>query len=138
MDPVTAIGLAASVIQLADVARKTFSTLFQCFEDVKHAPKRSRELRRELETLCDILSDLDHVVTSKSASSIFTAPDSLKAAIIDFQEMLDNMNARVAASQTKQLRRLKWPFTKEENDRFLCRMERYKSTFNTALNTKTA
>lgn len=138
MDPVTAIGLASGVVQLADLARTTFSALFQYFEDVRHAPKRSRELRRELESLCDILGDLDHVLASHSAATPFKAPDSLKSAITDFQGMLESMNARVTESRTKGLGRLKWPFTKEENDRYLIRMERYKSTFNAVLNIKTA
>jgi Fungal N-terminal domain of STAND proteins len=138
MDPVTAVGLAASIIQIEELARTTISALFQYFEDVRHAPKRSRELRRELETVCDLLGDLDLVLTSHSTTSTIQAPDSLKSAITDFRGMLDTMCTRVAEARTKGLKRLKWPFTEHENDRYLARMERYKSTFNAALNITTA
>jgi hypothetical protein len=138
MDPITAVGLVASVVQLADAARSTFSALFQYYEDVRDAPERSRELREELKALYDILGSLESVLILKSSASTFAVPNSLKSAITQFQEMLDSMTERVAERKTKGLKRLKWPFTKKENDRYLVRMERYKSTFNAALNTKTA
>ena len=138
MDPVSIIGLAASVNQLAATAKSTFSVLFQYYGDFRDAPKRSRELRQELGTICDLLDSLDDGLTSQSTNSSFTIPASLNLAIEEFQTMLENIKPRVKESQTKGVRRLKWPFTKDENDRYLSRMERYKATINVALNIKSA
>ena len=137
MDPVTAIGLVAGVAQLAGAARVIVSNMYLYFDAVKDAPKHSQELRRELSIISDLLDSLDDVLASSTTSS-FTPPDSLKSAIPEFQAILDDMEARVTESQTKGLRRLKWPFTKDENERLLSKMQRYKSTFNLALNIKSA
>lgn len=138
MDPVTVIGLVASVAQLAGVARVIVASMCLYFDAVKDAPKNSRELRQELFTICDLLDSLDDVLTSPSTKSSFMAPESLKSAITEFQAILEDMKARVAESQTKGVRRLKWPFTKEENERLLSKLQRYKGTFNLALNIKSA
>jgi len=137
MDPVTAIGLVASVDQLAGLAKVIVSNMYRYFDAVKDAPRRSQELRQELSAISDLLDSLEDALTS-STKSTFTAPDSLKSAITEFQETLEDMKARVKEPQTKGLRRLKWPFTKDENERLLSKLERYKSTFNVALNIKNA
>lgn len=94
-------------------------------------PKRSRELRQEMGTICDLLDSLDDVMTNKSQ---FAPSASIKESLSTFQSMLNEINERVAVSQTTGLKRLKWPFTKDENDRLLSRISRYKETFNLALN----
>lgn len=136
MDPITAVGLAASVAQLAGLAKQTFSTVFQYLEDVKGAPERSRELRRELLTVCDLIHSLDEVLNASSPDSAFIPLDSLISTIPEFKDMLQHLQGRVTEAQTKGMRRLKWPFTKEQNDQYLARVTRYKDTFNLALTIK--
>ena len=137
MDPVTVIGLVAGVAQLAGAARVIVSNMYRYFDTVKDAPKHSQELRNELSTISDLLDSLCDALDSSTTSS-FTPPDSLKSAIPEFQVILEDMKLRVTESQTKGLRRLKWPFTKDENERLLSRLQRYKATFNMALNIKSA
>ena len=136
MDPISAIGFVASVAQLAGVAKQTFSAIFQYLEDVKDAPERSGELRSELATVCDLLQSLDEVLNMSTPKSSFIPPASLRTAIPEFQDMLESMQARVTEIQTKGVRRLKWPFTKEQNERYLIRIGRYKDTFTLALSIK--
>ena len=136
MDPITAVGLVASVAQLAEGAGQTFSALFRFFDDVRMAPKRSRELRQELGILCDLLCMLENALTSPSSSRMWSIPDSLSSTLSDFQTMLDTMNIRIDNRQTQGIRRLKWPFTNDENERYLSRIERFKGTFNSLLTIK--
>jgi hypothetical protein len=139
MDPVTAVGLAASVAQLATLAIQTFSSLVQYFDDVKDAPKQSRELRDELLAISDLLHPLEDVLKSDCLSgpnTSFVVPLSLQSAVQEFQVLLEGMQARVTKAHTQGFRRLKWPFTKDENERFLTKIGRYKSTFVLGLNIK--
>jgi hypothetical protein len=131
MDPVTAIGLAASIAQLETLAKSILCDMYKYFEAVKDAPKHSKELRQEMGVICDLLDSLEDVLAVHPAQS--TTAARLKAAFQDFRAMLDTMKNRTSETQTKGLRRLKWPFTKEENERWIFKIERYKSVFGTAL-----
>jgi hypothetical protein len=138
MDPASAVSLAASVAQLAGLAKSALCHLIQYYEAVVEAPKRSQELRQEIMTLCDLLDTLKSALNSKVAGSHFTTSESLIESITDFQQLLTlDITPRIQASQTKGLNRLRWPFTKVENERLLQKMDRYKEAFNMALGLKT-
>jgi hypothetical protein len=131
MDLVTAIGLAASSAQLANQAKGILCDLYKYFEAVKDAPKHSKELRQEVGFICELLDSLEDVLIARPVESRTIAR--LAAAFQDFRTMLDTMKKRASEKRTEGLRRLKWPFTKEENEKWLFKIERYKSVFNMAL-----
>ena len=54
MDPISAVGLAASVVQLIDVTAKAV----RYFNEVKDAPKERAKLAREATGLLSLLTDL--------------------------------------------------------------------------------
>lgn len=130
LDPATAIGLVASVDQLTALAKTIVSNLYQYFNAVQKAPKRSLELRNEMGVICGLLEKLQVLTNEPSFPS--SAP--LKDAIPSLQTILAEMNTRIAERQTKGLRKLKWPFSEEENNRLLSRISHYIGTFNMALN----
>jgi hypothetical protein len=132
MDPVTAVGLASSVAQLSDMARSVVSNMWQYFQAVQDAPKRSQELRQEMCIICDILESLETTMINSRFPS--TSSISIKNSIDGFQAVLNKMTARIAESQTRGLSRLKWPFTEGENKRLISAIERYKGSFSLALN----
>lgn len=137
MDAVTAVGLVASAEQLAALATTIVCNMYSFYEAVRDAPKRSQELRQEMGAMSDQLNSLAAVL-SNDPKHFVSQPTSLFASISELKAMLKDMNERVCASNTKGIRRLKWPFSKDENERLLSRMERYKTTLNTALNIQTA
>lgn len=102
MDPVTIFGLGASVDQLCGAAKSIFSSLLSYYESVKGAPKRSRELRQELGAICELLDDLWEILPSKSQ---YTPSAILNESILEFQEMLNEMNERVAVCRRSQQRK---------------------------------
>ena len=126
MDPVSAVGLAASAAQLAGLAKDIVANMWRYFEAVKDAPKNAEQLRQEVGHLSTLLDRFD----DKSLESLFTD----KTPLDEFLEILKEL--RVAPRETKGSRRLKWPFTQDQNKRLLDRIERYKASFNLALNMK--
>jgi len=135
MDPVTAIGLVASVDQLAGLAKAIVANMYGYFEAVKDAPQHSKELRREMTTIYDLLESIQNTLLTNPESAALA---SLNDSIADFRDMLIDMKERVAPERAKGIRRLKWPFTKEENEKLLSRIGRYKDTFNLILTIQSA
>ena len=126
------VGAVASIAQLAELAATVVSKLWHYFEAVKCGPKQSRELRKELGLLSELLSPLEEAL--RNAGDDISIPTS--AAITEFRDMLVQMNARVDESRTRGVERLKWPFTRDQNHEYLSRIERYKQTFTAVLEIK--
>jgi Fungal N-terminal domain of STAND proteins len=128
-----AVGFVASVAQLADLAVKVFGDLHRYYHGVKNAPVRAKELREELggilrvvETLKDVLSD--------TPSKIGISSETLVGVVDQFTETLLDMEKQVDAERAKGIRRMKWPFNEHEIQEVIDKIERFKNTFNLALN----
>src|SRR5579859_6670568 len=119
MDPVTAVGLAASVAQLAGLTLKVFVTLCQYYQSAKGAPTQSRELRSELEVVFDLTASLQ-VMVEQNPQQIF--PRSLVTAVDEFLVVLADMEKRVEPGNVKGIQRLKWPFNENQNHLYISRI----------------
>jgi len=128
MDPLSAIGAAASIAQLAGLAKAIIVDIWGYCDAVHNAPKRSLELRQEIMNISTCLESLEHV----SIDSLFTN----EAPLNEFKQLLKDIRVRVTVAKTKGIGRWKWPFTQDENDRLLSRLERYKTTFTLASSIK--
>ena len=62
MDPLSPIRLAPGIDSLALTAKVVVANLFRYFEPAKNAPEKSKELRREMHTICDVLESLNLVL----------------------------------------------------------------------------
>ena len=133
MDPFTVISLAAAIGEVGELTKNIVSNMYRYYEAVKHAPKRSLEVRHELGMLCDLLDSLNDVTTK----SDFTSLASLRQELSDFQNILNEMNERVTPSQTVGLKRLKWPFINDENSRYLSRISQIKQSLTLVLTIQT-
>jgi hypothetical protein len=131
MDPTSAIGVAAAAAQFAALAFSVSNTLKQYLQDIKDAPKRSRELKGELLLVSDVLEDLKSVVTNVSPD-VLPANPLLTGAINEFAELIKEIAHSIEVKKKDIKKRLKWPFTEKENEKYLSRLERFKSTFNLA------
>ena len=129
MDPITVLHLITTV---AGVAYSFISKTYKILQDVKaikNAPKHAKELSKEMGSISQLLQSLEEVVTSPN----FTASRSLNDDLLDFQSMLNEMNATLAIVETQKVEQVKWPFTVKETKDKLLKMERYKATFELAL-----
>lgn len=132
MDPVSAIGLASSVAGLADFTAQVLAKLYTYYGDVKAAPKQSAELREELGSLVGLLKAAEETLKNEP-KGVLSMKKSLENIITPINEMLGEMKKRCEEKQTSGLRRLKWPFGKEDNERYMLRIAGYKTTLILAL-----
>jgi len=128
MDPITAVGLVASVAQLADLVLRVITNLHNYYRDFEAAPRCSAQLRAELKRLFLVVSDLEELSEAKLRRF------SIEAELKEMVELLQEMLSRITPRHTRGLKRLQWPFREAENKEFLGRIERLKSSFIIILN----
>lgn len=128
MDPISAIGLVSSAVSVAELAGTILVKLYKYYLDSKTADTSSAELRNEVGMVLSLLN----AVIGSSDSLIHRLE--LVWAINGLQSVLTEIFQRVTPETTRGLGRLTWPFKKDENERLLSKLERYKSVFTLALN----
>lgn len=132
MDPITAVGLAASIAQLIDVTLKTIGFL----KDVKDAPKDRAYMEEEAISLLTLLTKLKNKVeepatketwfTGIRALGVVNGPlDQLKVALEKLVKKLK--------PQSGFKRVLTWTLDKHECFEILNKIERVKSHIGLAL-----
>ena len=133
MDPVSAFGIAAGAAQFTELAANVFLGLFKYFQTVKRAPKLSKELREEALLVHRVLEDLKSTLETINIPSSTTS--SLNDVVKKFTKTMEELKNRVEVKEGEIIKRLKWPFTEQENEEYISRLERYKNTFMLALST---
>ena len=137
MDPVTAIGAAASVLQLIGVAGKAIKYI----NDIKNAPRERFHLVQELNNLHEILIVLESRVDEAKMNGDDKWLSGLNSLTVKFgliEQLGAALNSIVdkikLASKIKTVgRTLIWPFAKKEIAEIMEQIERQKSTINFAL-----
>lgn len=135
MDPVTAIGLVASIIQLIDVTAKAVKYL----NDVKDAPKDRQRLALEVTSLLTLLTNLRYQMEEAEATDTwFICLRSLG----EENGLLDQFSGAMEAlvkklkpegGMQRYSRALIWTLEKKEVMEILNKIERLKSTITIAL-----
>ena len=138
MDPVTAIGLLASIVQLIDVTLKTVKYL----NEVKDAPKEQAKFAREATSLLSLFTDLRYrVEESQETASSDTWFSGLKSLgrqggpLDDFKFTMEELADKLKPAQgmKKIEKALCWTIEKKEIEAILLKIERLKSLINYAL-----
>ena len=134
MDPVSALGVAAAALQFSEQAIIISDSLYQYYKSVKNAPAKSRELRVEALLLSDVLETLTDVFSTQSTSSVLPKAGKYADMLKEFSETTAEMAEKVELKKGKlSFKRLQWPFTEKENEKYLAKLERFKSSFQLAL-----
>ena len=137
MEPVTAVGAAASVLQFIGMAGKAIKYI----NDIKNAPRERGRLVQELNSLYGILIELECRVDEAKMNGDdkwLTGLNSLTVKFGPIERLGDALNSIVdkikLASKTKTVgRTFIWPFAKKEIAEILEQIERQKSTISFAL-----
>ena len=129
MDPVTAVGFVAVVVQLIGVTSKVVNY----FNDVKDAPKEQAKLAQEVAGLLVLFTDLRYrVEETESTDPWFTGLHSLGGPLTEFKSAMEDIaNQLTPATSLKKV--LKWTIDKKEIDAILSKIERLKTLVVLAL-----
>lgn len=136
MDGVSA---AASVVALIQISAKVASLCAEYYSHVKSAKKDIDRFHLEVEALIKVLQNLQELAQKPGAEKLFTSNklnesiQSCFSELTHFKERLEPGKGRKAMSRYG-IRALKWPFKSKELEKAIGVLERYKSTFSTALN----
>ena len=128
------VGSSSAILQVLDSAVGVYMALFGYLKSVSEAPKRSRELRDEARLLAEALQILKFkVIDSPASRSEASSMKAMTDAVSELLATLKEMEGRMHVSKGDIHRRLKWPFSEAENDKYLQRFQRYNVYFNTIL-----
>jgi septal ring factor EnvC (AmiA/AmiB activator) len=131
VDPGAAFGLASSVAQITELAINILINLYKFYRSIREAATRSKKLREELDTLVDLLNDAREIIERTSPLNV---RQSLQKEIETMRQLLHDLNERTSLKETRGIKLLKWPFRQEENEQFIGRIERFKTSLNAILN----
>lgn len=135
MDPITAVGFIAAVIQLINVITKAVMYM----NDVKDASKDRAQLTREAITLLSLFNDLrSQAEETDSTDPWFRDLRSLGGKggpLEDFTNTMKNLVNKLAPATgiRKASRTLSWTLSKKEIHTILAKIERFKSLVGIAL-----
>ena len=135
MDPITAVGLIASIAQIIDATTKVLRYL----NDVKNAPKARARVAQEASLLLALLTNLRYRLEDTNAKDPWVQRvmtlGMAGGPLDQFGEALEELAGKLQSSGTAKLvgKALSWHFEKKEVDDFLNRMERLKSFIALAL-----
>jgi hypothetical protein len=134
MDPITAVGLIASIAQLIDATTKVLRYL----NDV-NAPKARAQVAQEASLLLALLTSLRYRLEDTNAKDPWVQGvmtlGMASGPLDQFREALEAVAGKLQSSGTAKSvgKALSWHFEKKEVDEFLNRMERLKSFIGLAL-----
>jgi len=132
MDPLTASGLASTVVQLGAFAGDVLLKLHRYYIDVKEGPTRAAELREEVGFALFQLNAISIVLNSGTITTLNISE--MRVAADRLRRVLEKIDKRTQPENLRGFARLKWPFKKEENAQLIAEIERCKSGFGLALN----
>ena len=133
MELLSALAIATATTPFLAQTLTVAQSLYDNFKTVKRAPELSKELRREALLVSDVLNDLQKASASnvRRVSSFKTGR--YAGIIAEFNLTITEMAARIEAKNREVKKRVKWPFTVNENQEYLNKFEGYTSTFMSAL-----
>ena len=137
LDPVSAISVAAAACQFAEQTTKLFNALHYYVSNLNNAPKLSRDLRREALLVSDVLAELRSSFSADDQDNSLLETKVVTDMIKEFEETIKAMAERVEIKDKEiSLKRFQWPFKKRESEEYLRKLERFKTTFQLALQTR--
>ncbi|KAI5816100.1 hypothetical protein BZA77DRAFT_387813 [Pyronema omphalodes] len=133
--------VSTGVAGFLSLALEITKTLKAYVNDVKSAPKESRNLLAEVTALCHILERLEQFLRKEytgnfeKTSALFVAIEACRDQITEIYNKVKKIEVRFEKNKSAQfLERLKWPFRKEDYERTISTVQRFTQTFQFSLN----
>ncbi|KAJ7270945.1 ankyrin repeat-containing domain protein [Mycena rebaudengoi] len=126
MDPVTAVGLVASILQLVAALK----SVLDLGRDAVNAPKVQRDLLLEVENLAPLLEDLKHRAQQPNNQAV-NGLQKLEKPLGQLKETMEHINRKLGSANKVGSKALVWTFwNKKEVDEDLAKIERFKTGLN--------
>ena len=138
MDGVSA---TASIVALIDTSLKVVFLCAEYYSNVKNAKKDVDRFSLEVKAFINVLHNLEKLARNPVGATRLCASRSLnndiERCLLDLERLQKKLDPgkRQKAMSRYGIRALKWPFESKELEKDIGELERYKSTFNLALNT---
>ena len=135
-----ALGAAASIIAVIDLAGKVWSVCWKYFGDVKNAESEIRRLMDNTMALQMVFQHIQSLAKGPDATKLIASKQLLESVSSELQEefthMLQVLQPGLRQKAKKRLlgRSLKWPFQKEEMEQTVQLLERHKTALTLAMN----
>lgn len=129
MDPITAIGIIASVQQLLAALGKTLILMNQAYSDFKGAEQEAQRLRNELNTSVTLVTQVWVALVDIDPST----RASLDRTAHDFSETIERLRKRIQPPEVKGIKRLAWPLKRDETNKLASEIANFRNTFHLAL-----
>ncbi|KAJ7241265.1 ankyrin repeat-containing domain protein [Mycena rebaudengoi] len=126
MDPVIAVGLVASILQLVAAAK----SVLDLGRDALNATKDQRDLLFEIASLAPLLEDLEHRVQQPNNQSS-NGIQKLETPLGQLKETMEHINRKLGSANKVGSKTLVWAlWSKKEVDADLAKIERFKTALN--------
>jgi len=132
------LGEAASVVAVIKISQEILTLCSKYCSTVRHAEKDIKRLCDEITALHDVLKNVKKLVEDPKATKLRGSKppaEQLEHCLCE----LNDLKNRLDPTQARKTRwrlipgALKWPFTKEDVEKEVTTLNRYKATFNLAL-----
>lgn len=144
MSGVEILGLAASVIQIAELGAKLSVSLFTFTRKVKNANKTIDALSQEIAVTGAVLQQLGETLSNDKSVKVCSqeAIDTAKKLVLDTEKVFKNLENLLDVQEKPNsrfrkavnLKRLKFPFLESEIEQVQANLERLKSSLLVILN----
>ncbi|KAJ7218722.1 ankyrin repeat-containing domain protein [Mycena rebaudengoi] len=126
MDPVSAVGLVASILQLVAAAKSAIDL----GRDAVNATKDQRDLLREVQNLAPLLEDLKHRLQQPN-NQLVNGIQRLEKPLGQLKETMENITRKLGSANKAGSKMLTWTFwNKKEADEDMAKIERFKAVLN--------
>ena len=136
-----ALGGAASVIAVVQLAGKVWSICWKYYSDVKDARSDIERLMKIINAIQLMFQQLQELAKGLEATKLMSfkplienIPSEMKKELDQLVKKLDSGNANNSIMKTFGRRALKWPLQKDDVEKTVQFVERHKSTLNTVIN----
>ena len=126
-----AIGLAASVASLVEIASKVTQLSYKYVRDVKNAAKTQKQYLQEVSAFTDTLFRVEQALQDTESSTLLPAhPESLG---IDVLRECHTALKSLQSDLQKRVRRMLWPLQEKEFRKHIDNLKRYRDIFTNYL-----
>ncbi|KAJ7271001.1 ankyrin repeat-containing domain protein [Mycena rebaudengoi] len=126
MDPVTAVGLVASILQLIAAAK----SVIDLGRDARNATKDQRDLFLEIQNLAPLLEDVYNRLKQSNNRSV-NGIQQLGKPLDQLKETMEHITRKLGSANKVGSKALVWTFwSKKEVDEDLAKIERFKAVLN--------